>query len=87
MELLFEILFEVIIGGSLEGASDSTLPKGVRIGLLVFASLIYSALTALFVWQFFIAKDIVLKIISGGVAALFIGLFFVLWCRLIRGKS
>lgn len=87
LELLFEILFEVIIGGSLEGANDSALPKWLRICLLIFASVIYAALTVLFVWQLFIAKDMVLKIILGGVVALFIGLFVVLWCRLIRTKA
>lgn len=84
MELLFEILFELLVGGSVEGANDNELPKGVRIGLLIFASLIYLLLTGFFVWLFLTAESMVLKVLSAGVALFFVvGLIF-LWRKVIK---
>lgn len=84
MELLFEILFELLVGGSVEGANDNELPKGVRIGLLIFASLVYLLLTGFFVWLFLTAESMVLKVLSAGVALFFVvGLIF-LWRKVIK---
>ena len=61
MELLIEIIMELLIGGSLEGANDSSLPKGVRLGFLIFATLIYVVFTAFLycyflIWTIFLGK-------------------------------
>lgn len=87
MELLFEILFELVIGGSLEGVNDENIPYGLRIGLLIFASLIYTVFTALFVWLLLTAENIFLKAVSGIVTLLLVGVFIALWCKLIREKK
>lgn len=87
MELLFEILLELIIGGSLEGVNDSELPKGLRIGLLIFSSLIYLLFTAIFVWLLFTSEHILLKVISGAVVLFFIGVFVFLWIKVIKAKK
>lgn len=87
MEFLFELLFELVVGGSICGANDSELPKGLRIGLLVFASLIYAIFTAFFVWLLLTSEKILLKVISGGVVVLFVGVFIALWCKVIKTKK
>lgn len=87
MELLFEILFELVVGSSLDGANDSELPKGLRIGLLIFVSLIYAIFTAFFVWLLLTADNILLKVISGGVVLLIVGVFIILWRKVIKAKK
>lgn len=84
MELLFEILFELLVGGSVEGASDNELPKGIRIGLLIFASLVYLLLTAFFIWLFLTSGNMVLKILSAGVALFFVAGLIFLWRKVMK---
>ena len=84
MELLFEILFELLVGGSVEGANDNELPKGSRIGLLIFASLVYLLLTAFFIWLFLTSGNMVLKILSAGVALFFVAGLIFLWRKVMK---
>lgn len=84
MELLFEILFELLVGGSVEGANDNELPKGIRIGLLIFASLVYLLLTAFFIWLFLTSGNMVLKILSAGVALFFVAGLIFLWRKVMK---
>lgn len=87
MELLFEILFELIVGGSLEGAADHDLPKPLRIGLLIFVTLVYVAFAAVFIWLLWTAKSVIVKVISAGVILLLIGVFFALWRKVLKAKK
>ena len=87
MECLFEILFELIVGGSLDGAADSEWPKAVRIGLLIFATLVYVAITAFFVWLFLTSGPVVVKVVSAGVVLLFVGGFAALWRKVMKAKK
>lgn len=84
MELLFEILFELLVGGSVEGANDNELPKGIRIGLLIFASLVYLLLTAFFIWLFLTSGNMVLKILAAGVALFFVAGLIFLWRKVMK---
>lgn len=87
MELLLELLFDLVVGGSLDGVNDSKLPRGLRIGLLIFASLIYAIFTAFFVFLLLTAENIFLKVISGGIVLLVIGVFIFLWHKVIKAKK
>ena len=84
MELLFEILFELLVGGSVEGANDNELPKGIRSGLLIFASLVYLLLTAFFIWLFLTSGNMVLKILSAGVALFVVAGLIFLWRKVMK---
>lgn len=87
MEFLFEILLELIVGGSLDGAADSELPKAVRIGLLIFATLVYAAITAFFIWLFLTSGSAVVKVVSASVVLLFVGGFGALWRKVMKMKK
>ena len=87
MEVLIELILELLIGGSLEGANDSSLPKGVRLGLLIFATLLYIVFTAFFVLLFFDLDNLFGKIISAGVVLFFVGEFIYLWCKVLKAKK
>lgn len=87
MELLIELLLELVVGVTLEGANDSELPKGIRIGLLIFATLIYVAFVALFVALFLTLENVFGKIISAGVVVFFIGAFIHMWRKALRAKE
>lgn len=84
MELLVEILFELLVGGSVAGANDNELPRGIRIGLLIFASLVYLLLTGFFVWLFLTAENMVLKVLSAGVALCFVAGLIFLWRKVMK---
>lgn len=83
-ELLSEILLELVVGSSLDGVNDSKLQRGIRIGLLICASLIYTIFTGFFVWLLLTAENIFLKVVSGGVVLLVAGVFIALWCKVIK---
>lgn len=87
MELLIEILLELVVGVSLEGANDGGLPKEVRIGLLIFATLIYIVFVAFFVGLFLTLENIFGKIISAGVVIFFIGAFIHMWRKALKVKE
>lgn len=87
LELIVEFILEVVVGGSIEGVSDSKLPKGVRIGLLIFATLIYVAFTAFFIYLSFVEDNIVVKVISIGVVIFFVGLFVSLWRKVLKARK
>lgn len=87
MDLLFELLFELVVGSSLDGVNDSKLPCGLQIGLLIFVSLIYMIFTTFFVWLLLTVKNIFVKVVLGGVVLLFIGVFSTLWCKVIKAKK
>lgn len=87
MDLLFELLFELVIGISLDGVNDSKLPRGLRIGLLIFASLLYMIFATFFVWLLLTVENIFVKVLLGGVVLLFVGVFIALWCKVIKAKK
>lgn len=87
MELLFEIIFDLVIGGSIEGANDNELPKGVRIGLLIFATLVYVALMMLFIWLLWTSENIFVKILAAGIVMLFVGVFISLWRKVLKARK
>lgn len=87
MEFLFELLFELIVGGSIEGASDSTLPKAVRMGLLIFATLIYVVLTAFFICLLWKSESIIVKVLAAGVIILFVGVLISLWHKVLKARK
>ena len=87
MEFLVELLFELIVGGSLDGAADSELPKAVRIALLILATLVYVAITAFFIWLFLTSGSAVVKVVSAGTVLLFICGFVSLWRKVMKAKK
>ena len=87
VELLFEIIFELVVGGSIEGANDNELPKVVRIGLLIFTTLIYVAFTAFFVWLLWSSENVFVKILAAGIVMLFVGVFISLWCKVLKARK
>ncbi len=87
MDLLIELILELVVGATLEGANDSELPKGLRIGLLIFATLIYIAFVALFVGLFLTLENVFGKIISAGVVIFFIGGFIHMWRKALKAKE
>lgn len=86
MELLFEIIIDLVVGSSLDGVNDSRLPVGLRIGLLFFASLIYILFAGFFVWLLLTEENIFVKVISAGVVLLVVGVFTVLWRKVMKAK-
>ncbi len=87
MELLFEIIFELAVGGSIDGANDNQLPKAVRIGLLIFATLIYVAFTVFFIWLMCSSENTFVKVLAAGIVMLFVGVFISLWCKVLKAKK
>lgn len=87
VELLFEIIFELVVGGSIEGANDNELPKVVRICLLIFATLIYIAFTAFFVWLLWSSENVFVKILAAGIVMLFVGVLISLWCKVLKARK
>lgn len=88
MELLFEIILELVVGGSLDGANDNELPKVVRIGLLIFATLIYVAFIVLFIWLIWTSeKNAFVKILATGIVMLFVGVFIFLWRKVLKARK
>ena len=86
MELLFQILFELLIGGSLDFAMDDETPKFIRIGLLIFVSLFYSGMSVLFLCLLWITDSILLKVFLLGIVLFFIYMFVSLWRKVLRAK-
>lgn len=87
MELLFEFLVEILVGGSLEGVIEPDLPKGIRIGLLIFSTLLYMLFSVFFVWLLITSESIVLKLLSGVIVLFIIGVFIFLWHKTIVAKK
>ena len=87
MELLFEIIFELVVGTSIEGANDNELPKAVRIGLVIFASLIYVIFTVFFVWLFWSSENTLVKVIAAAIVVLFVGVFISLWRKVLKARK
>lgn len=87
MEVILELLVELVVGGSLEGANDRELPMRLRIGLLIFASLIYAFFAVFFVWLLLTAESICLKIIAGGVLVFEVSSFVGLWRKVLKEKK
>ena len=40
MDLLIELILELVIGGSIEGAASNNVPKGIRIIFMIFVSML-----------------------------------------------
>ncbi len=87
MDLLFEFLFELIVGSILDGVNDSKLPRRLRVDLLIIASLIYTIFAAFFVWLILTSKNMFLKIVLGAVVLLFASVFITLWHKVIKAKK
>lgn len=87
MGLIFEIIVEVIVGGSVEGANDNGVPKGVRIGLLILATVIYIAFAVFLIGMAWIEYDAFGRVLSGGIVILFVGVFARLWYKVIKAKK
>ena len=49
MEILFEIIFETIVGGSFDLSNDSSVPKPLRIFLGVFSMTIFLSILGLLI--------------------------------------
>lgn len=87
MELLFEIIFDLVVGGSLDGANDNELPKAVRIGLLIFATLLYVTFVVFFIWLLWTSENAFVKILAIGIIMLFVGVFISLWRKVLKAKK
>lgn len=87
MELLVEIIIELVLGGSIDGAADEGLPRWARIALLTFATLAYVAITLGFVWMLWSAEGILVKIILAGIVLLFVAAFIHMWRKVAKAKA
>ena len=87
MDILIEILLEIIIGGTVEGATSEAVPKGVRYALLIFVSLLMLAVIVGCVWLFIISQKIIIKILLLGLAILFIVFLSSMWNKLLKFKK
>lgn len=87
MELLFEILFELIVGGCIEGSTDKKLPKRARIGFLFFATLIYIGLVAVVIWLLCTTESIIGKVLAAVVLLIFVGGIIGLWYKVLKARK
>lgn len=87
MEFLFELLFEIFVGGSVEAAADKELPKPVRIGFLFFATLIYVGLVAVVVWLLCTTESIAGKVLAAVVLLIFVGGMIGLWYKVFKARK
>lgn len=71
MELIFEIVFEFIVQGSLDAVQDQKVPVIVRILSALILLTVYGGLTALFLSLGIRNKSILLIIIAIGMLAFF----------------
>ena len=71
MELIFEIVFEFIVQGSLDAVQDQKVPVIVRILSALILLTVYGGLTALFLCLGIRNKSILLIIIAIGMLAFF----------------
>ena len=87
MGLLVEIILELVLGGSIDGAADEGLPRWARIALLTFATLAYVAITLGLVWMLWSAEDTLVKVVLAGIVLLFIAAFIGLWHKVAKAKA
>lgn len=86
MELLFELLLELIVGGTMDGAADKSLPKGVRIVFLILATILYVGFSVFFVWLLCSSDSTTVKVLSAGIVLFFVGTFVYLWRKIAKEK-
>lgn len=87
MDFLIELMLEIVIGGSIEGAAGDKVPQGIRIVLMIFISIIFLIFTGVLVWLIFVSKNILVKILLAGVAVLLIVGLINLWSRFIKRQK
>lgn len=84
MEFLFELLGELIVGGSLDAANDNTIKPRTRIIFLIFVTLVYGGLGGFFLFGVIRGEGIFLKVLCAGVVILFYSLLFMLWYKFFK---
>lgn len=87
MEFLFELIFEILVGGSVEAAADKELPKRVRIGFLFFATLVYIGLVAVVVWLLCTTESVAGKVLAAVVLLIFVGGMIGLWYKVLKARK
>ena len=82
MEFLIELWIEVVIGSSVDVAQDKELPKGFRIGLLSFISILYLIFSIFLIVALFKTTSIVLQVLYFGIVLFFAYTFIIFWKKL-----
>ena len=76
MEIIFEIIFEIIIDGSLNAVSDKKIPLILRILSAIVLLIVYGGLVGLCLFWGIHDKSVVLIIVGIGLL-IFFGLAFI----------
>lgn len=87
MELLIELLFELFVGGSIEAVNDDEIPRLIRIGLLIFVSLVYLIFILLLLWILFNTQSIFIKVLMFGIIVFLIFSFVKLWKKVLNCRG
>lgn len=86
MEIILELIAELVLGGAIEGAESKACPRGLRIALTIFVSLIYGALIVLFASMLIDSDTMALQVLLGAVIVLFVVFLVRMWYKLIKKK-
>lgn len=86
IEFVMELVLDIVIGGALEFVKDEHIPKGIRIGLLIFLSIFYIAFLVVLAVISIESNSILFQGIILLLAILFSFLFITLWIRVIKWR-
>ncbi len=87
IEFLIEIILELTVGWGVEVANDCKLPRKVRIGWLVFVTLVYLVLVGLCVWLVITSDYVWGRVLSAGVVLFLVGMFVHFWRKVLKAKE
>lgn len=87
MEMIIELVMDILLGGAVEFVIDEKTPKRIRIALLLFLSVFYIIFMLLLLFACMESDAVLMKLITGALALLFIFLFARLWWKVLRGRG
>ena len=88
MEVLLEVIVELILDWTMYDTDDKIeMPRGVRIGLLILAILIYIGFIVALVFGLVSEESTFVKAIIAGVVLFLGGMIVFLWRRVLKVRK
>ena len=87
LEIIVEFIMELFLEAGLEGAENTKLPRKVRIGCMIFSSLLLIAFIIALGYLFLAWENIILRIIAIGVILLVVSILISLWWKFLKSSK
>lgn len=87
IEFLIGLILDLAVIWGVEVANDCKLPRRVRIGWLIFVTLVYIALIGYGVWLVITLDKILWKVLSAALVLFLVGMFVHFWRKVLKAKE